>query len=52
MTYRRNECLALFQLVGLVKEAREFVVFGIHAVYDAGEDHRPSSHHGLIARDL
>jgi hypothetical protein len=35
-TYCRDECFALLQLIGLVREAREIMILGIHAVYDGG----------------
>lgn len=48
-TYRRDERFALLQLVGLVRAVRQRMIFGIHAIYDAGEDHGPPFDHGLIA---
>ena len=48
-TYRGDKRFPLLQLCCLVRQVCQFVVHGIHAIYDAGKNHGPSLYHGLIA---
>jgi len=48
-TYRRDDRFPFIQLRRLVRQVCECVVYGIHAIYDAGKNNRPSLDHGLIA---